>query len=481
MDALFFFRHSDHEDAELRYALRGIAKHAPWIRKVWIFGDRPEFLSSDRSLIEHVPHEYVARIGKYRTPVTNFFLMFYLAYHIPELDPEILWFCDDFMIIDDLSPEEARRDRYVENMDNVTNRGTGLWKESLWRTYDFLKLLGYTGYNFEAHAPTYFTRKRIFEAWCDFQDYVTEDRWFGMLGPSAILNHAVLRGPVDLVSRAEEGKWVGYHGSAPDLETVRRETTGKVFLNFDDAAFNDGIQRFLEERFPERCCYESDEFSGSQDTAGFEAVLTSATRDALETDKPQDRRIYPQVILKSRNEFPEWLNQRGLTGEGAEIGVLRGEFSVNLLRHWRGRKLHCVDPWREARAEPRYFDKNNQRQHVHDHHYAETLRRLSSFGDRIHIHRLSPQDAATGIADRSLDFVYLDYRHYREALLDHLQIWSRKVKPGGVLAGHDYLDGVLPSGHFEVKSTVDEWAAQHGLMVACTGEPVWRSWIIHLP
>ena len=148
MDALFFFRHSDYGDVELRYALRGIAQHAPWIRKVWIFGDKPVFLSDDTSLIEHVPHEYAARVGKYRTPVTNFFLMFWLAYHIPDLASEFLWFCDDFILIDDLSPEMARKDRYIENMDEVTHRGSGVWKESLWRTYDFLKVLGYPGYNF---------------------------------------------------------------------------------------------------------------------------------------------------------------------------------------------------------------------------------------------------------------------------------------------------------------------------------------------
>ncbi|TVS20666.1 MAG: hypothetical protein EA424_02815, partial [Planctomycetaceae bacterium] len=40
----------------------------------WIFGDRPEFLSDETSLVQHVPHEYVTRVGKFRMPVTNFFL-----------------------------------------------------------------------------------------------------------------------------------------------------------------------------------------------------------------------------------------------------------------------------------------------------------------------------------------------------------------------------------------------------------------------
>jgi hypothetical protein len=41
VDALYLFRHSVYGDVEIRYSLRALAKHAPYIRKVWIFGDRP--------------------------------------------------------------------------------------------------------------------------------------------------------------------------------------------------------------------------------------------------------------------------------------------------------------------------------------------------------------------------------------------------------------------------------------------------------
>src|SRR5690349_5020053 len=103
MHALFFLKHSPHADEELRFALRGIEKNAPWVEKVWVFGDRPHFLSEDTSVVEHVPHELVARAAKFKTPVTNFFLLLYLSSLIPELSPEFLWFCDDFIIIRPLS------------------------------------------------------------------------------------------------------------------------------------------------------------------------------------------------------------------------------------------------------------------------------------------------------------------------------------------------------------------------------------------
>ena len=56
MDALYFFRHSVYGDVEIRYSLRSLNKYAPYIRKVWIFGDRPAFLSEEPFLIRHAPH-----------------------------------------------------------------------------------------------------------------------------------------------------------------------------------------------------------------------------------------------------------------------------------------------------------------------------------------------------------------------------------------------------------------------------------------
>jgi len=54
----------------------------PWVRKVWIVGDRPAFLTDDTSVAEHVPQRYVARIGDFQTPVTNFFhMLFRPRYH----------------------------------------------------------------------------------------------------------------------------------------------------------------------------------------------------------------------------------------------------------------------------------------------------------------------------------------------------------------------------------------------------------------
>ena len=74
MDALDLFSHSTANDLKIRHSLRNLAKHLPFICKVWIFGDRPAFVSGDTSLIEHVPHEYAARLDGSPIPVRGTFL-----------------------------------------------------------------------------------------------------------------------------------------------------------------------------------------------------------------------------------------------------------------------------------------------------------------------------------------------------------------------------------------------------------------------
>jgi hypothetical protein len=221
----------------------------PYVNKVWILGDRPHFLTDDTSAVEHVPHEYVARIANYRLPVRNLFLQVFLGSLIPKLDHEFLAFCDDYLLIDHVRETEIRKDRVLEDLDKLVNRGKGAWKEALWRTYDLLKRLGYPAYNFETHCPTYLTKTRVLEAFCEFRDFITEDRFYGPLAFTSIQNYAVKHGTADLQWMTETQARAGFY-SPTDYDRIKAECKGKQFLNFDDAGFNDDMRRWLQEKFP---------------------------------------------------------------------------------------------------------------------------------------------------------------------------------------------------------------------------------------
>lgn len=184
-------------------------------------------------------------------------------------------------------------------------------------------------------------------------------------------------------------------------------------------------------------------------------------------------------VLASRKEAGYWLNWLGLTGDGVEVGVFKGEFSRQLLRTWRCSSLVSVDPWREF-PPGEYIDICNLSQADHDLNFQGTVERLRPFDQRSRILRGTSQEAATQVADSSLDFVYLDAQHHYEAVRNDIELWHPKVKRGGVLGGHDYLDGRLETGLYGVKKAVDEFAVANGYALVLTQERNWPSWFVRI-
>jgi hypothetical protein len=170
------------------------------------------------------------------------------------------------------------------------------------------------------------------------------------------------------------------------------------------------------------------------------------------------------------------LTSRGLTGRGVEVGVQRAIFSEVILARSQLAELVLVDPWREF--DDTYRDISNVGQAEHDEALAEARERLRRFGPRASFWRMTSLEAANRTTDATLDFVYLDARHDYASLMEDLRAWSPKVRAGGVIAGHDYIDGELEAGVFGVRSAVNEFFAASGLHVYDTyQERPWSSWI----
>ena len=195
-----------------------------------------------------------------------------------------------------------------------------------------------------------------------------------------------------------------------------------------------------------------------------------------------ERNGLPLVSTVARTDIPALLNDLGLKGKGVEIGVQQGEFSATILEGWRGALLLSIDPWMEAAADE-YIDISNVPQSKQEVFFATTRSRLAPFGRRSEIWRMTGDEAAERIEDGSLDFVYIDARHDYNSVKSDLRAWLPKIAPGGVISGHDYLDGDRPEGLFGVRSAVDEFFAEHGLPVGTTtNDPSnFPSWLVVVP
>lgn len=134
----------------------------------------------------------------------------------------------------------------------------------------------------------------------------------------------------------------------------------------------------------------------------------------------------------SRNDLGEFFKEMGFT-VGAEIGVYKGDFTTTFLD--AGLTVYAVDPWMPYKD----FDiESENRKDRQDFLFRHTQKKLAKYGDKVKFIRKTSMDALDDIPDGSLDFVYIDGNHKFKYVAEDLVEWSKKVKKGGVICGHDY-------------------------------------------
>jgi hypothetical protein len=97
---------------------------------------------------------------------------------------------------------------------------------------------------------------------------------------------------------------------------------------------------------------------------------------------------------------------------------------------------------------------------------------------------MTSDEAARAIPDGTLDFVYLDARHDYASVVEDIGLWYPKVKPGGVLSGHDYMEQEkIGDTLFGVKRAVDEFVARERIdkLWVTVREPIYKSWMVFKP
>ncbi len=131
---------------------------------------------------------------------------------------------------------------------------------------------------------------------------------------------------------------------------------------------------------------------------------------------------------------------------GAEIGCANGATTGRLLRYCKGLRMYAVDKWEkvDAGAEGGAMDGGPGCESWDPvggfKRFNDQTRNNSS---RLTILRGDSSEMAGRVTDNTLDFVFIDADHRYPAVIKDLAAWVPKLKPGGVLCGHDiHLPGV---------------------------------------
>ncbi len=118
---------------------------------------------------------------------------------------------------------------------------------------------------------------------------------------------------------------------------------------------------------------------------------------------------------------------------GVEVGVARGDYSKKLCEANPQMKIYGVDSWYV------YTGCNDYTQKKLDSFYERAKKQLAPFSNYEIIKEFS-MDAIRKFEDGSLDFVYIDANHEDPYITEDIVEWSKKVRSGGIVSGHDYFN-----------------------------------------
>jgi len=167
-------------------------------------------------------------------------------------------------------------------------------------------------------------------------------------------------------------------------------------------------------------------------------------------------------LLPSRHTLLERLPHKGTI---AELGVDEGDFSAQILKVCSPHKLHLVDSWGSAT-----YDKSKQ-----DSVYARFVTPQQLGTVEINLGRST--NVAEQFEDSYFDWIYIDTDHSYAVTKAELLAYHKKIKPGGYLAGHDYILGNWTHRiRYGVKEAVHEFCIEHDwkivyLTMECPGYP----------
>jgi predicted O-methyltransferase YrrM len=144
---------------------------------------------------------------------------------------------------------------------------------------------------------------------------------------------------------------------------------------------------------------------------------------------------------------------------GIEIGSFAGASAEIFLKSNAFKTLYCIDPW-EKNFDPNDMSTSNG---------LETAERKfdEKFKDNKIIVKVKMKsvDALNMFENDSIDFIYIDGNHQYDFVKQDIENYFSKIKPGGIIAGHDYdVHQRIP--HIKgVKIAVDEFFKQPPLNV----------------
>jgi ADP-heptose:LPS heptosyltransferase len=160
---------------------------------------------------------------------------------------------------------------------------------------------------------------------------------------------------------------------------------------------------------------------------------------------------------------------------GAEVGVNLGQMAAQVLRGHSELHHIMVDRWGPVaadtpcvRTDPKFYTRPDTDWAKFK---ARAIAATEFAASRRSVIHAPSAEAAAQVPDASLDYVFIDADHSYEGCRDDIAAWLPKVRPGGLLGGHDYGRSAYPREG--VKPAVDEAASRLNLKLELDEDLTW--------
>jgi Methyltransferase domain len=118
---------------------------------------------------------------------------------------------------------------------------------------------------------------------------------------------------------------------------------------------------------------------------------------------------------------------------GSWLGTGSTQVMIEFVRR-RGGRLHCIDTWEGSPG------VDNHSKITSNYDVYETFRhnvRAAGGESVVTAHRLTSIAAAENWPGATVDMVFIDADHRFASAQEDIAAWLKKLRPGGVMAGHD--------------------------------------------
>lgn len=233
-------------DNELRYSLRSIVANFRDLGRVYVVGQKPDWLAG----VVHLPADDPLP----RNKDGNIIRKVLLACQTPSLSDDFVRLSDDQLLLRPLAFAEMRPYFLAQpSAEKCRGHSSNHWQQRLRRTCELLAGRNLTTFNYDAHIPLPINKHKFIEVMegCDFENdvgYTINTLYFNSVGLAA--HFPLLR------------RKAVFENPCGDARVIRRRMAGKDYLGYNDRGLTDELKSVLEELFPNPAPFEADALKG---------------------------------------------------------------------------------------------------------------------------------------------------------------------------------------------------------------------------